>query len=118
MAIRIQNPIRIIATQGDSFKRSITIRDDATGLGRDLTGVIITGGVRADVDKTVNLLNFSVVNRDDANGTFDIRLNSTEMASLAVDGHSDSYYFDLKVNAGGSPPNIETKLYGTFLVRN
>jgi hypothetical protein len=110
------NPIKMYTKKGDTFLKTITITYKATGLPIDLTDATIVGTIKKNIEDTDVFDNFSIHNRDDANGQFDLVLSPTQTESFSVDGHSDSYYFEVSVAFDGSPTYIKTYMYGNLII--
>ena len=110
------NPISLDLVQGDSFLKTITIAVEGSPSAVDLTDATISGSIRKEYTTDV-LLTFTVSNRDDANGQFDISLTPAQTASLPMnrDGRITSFVFDVQVayNTGV----VRTYLYGYLKVQ-
>ena len=110
------NPIKMYAKRGDTFLKTVTITYKSTGLPIDLTNAIITGTVKKNIEDAFSFDVFSILNRDDTNGQFDLVLSPEQTEAFYVDGHSDSYHFEVTVDFGGSPAYIKTYMYGNLIV--
>ena len=75
----------IVIQQGSTFERTITIKQQSTGLPVDLTGATFRGQVREYVEDTVPLASFLCTDVDLVNGKFKIALTATTTTSLNFD---------------------------------
>ena len=110
------NPIKLYSKKGDTFLKTVTITYKETGLAIDLTAAIITGSIKKNIEDTAIFDSFQILNRDDINGVFDLVLSPAQTEAFVVDGHSDSYAFEVSINFGGTPEYIKTYMYGNLII--
>ena len=71
----VADVLDITIEQGATFRLSVTVEDDQTiPVAIDLTGTTIEAQVRRRFDSASVLATFTIENRDDVNGKFDIVL--------------------------------------------
>ncbi len=98
--------------QGATFVKSITIRDGATGLVRDLTNYTARGMIRINIDDVTPIAQFSF-NTLDATGVFTFQLTSVQTTAFAFE--KGVYDIEL-VQKNTSPENVERILQGSVFL--
>lgn len=100
----------ITITQGTTFSLPITIRDKGCKTGKDLSNATITGTIISGSPQ----VQFTTVPIDLSNGTFELKLTSSQTSALSLTNNVGKY--QVKINYTGSPEDIDLVLRGRVVV--